>query len=76
MSSTAVYTKVYVEHGDGWRFVLIEDDGAIVLQYEEYNHKTCVFDKTREPLCIGPAEYVEKLGEELIKLATKIQEGN
>ena len=76
MSSTAVYTKVYVEHGDGWRFVLIEDDGGISLQYDEFNNATGVFDMIKEPIHLGPAEYVKQLGEELIKLATKIQEGN
>ena len=69
----SVYRKTYVEHGDGWRIAIVDNDGAVDLIYEEFDKNTNQFVVTKS-LCLGPAEYAKRIGEEIVKFVNHMQE--
>ena len=72
-SSVTVYSETYVEHEDGWRVRIHDEDGAVVIEYEEFKQSTSEYVNTGR-FAIGPAEFAEELGVQLTKFAKQLKE--
>ena len=73
VNNVAVYSETFVEHEDGWRVRIHDEDGAVVLTYEEFKEATGTYDVNTR-MSLGPADFAKILGEQLAKFASNIKE--